>query len=121
MAPESMVVPRPPSDITKYFYPPSLLQKHGIASFSLDDGIFKDVESAEIRWQPDKNIYENRRRENPVASAGGAIPTGWPSQLRSPLVWKGSDFSDPGTFTYTLSVHEITEIEAALENFKGWS
>jgi hypothetical protein len=43
----------------------------------------------------------------------------WPTQLKSDLVWNGSDYADSSLYTHCLSNTEIDELHQALEHFKG--
>ena len=45
--------------------------------------------------------------------------TSLPGSLTGPLVWSGADFKSQDLFTLRLSTDNISEIEAALNTFKG--
>jgi len=47
------------------------------------------------------------------------VPKGWPTQLKSKLAWDGAQFHGEAEYIYVLSDEEKTEIDAALQLFKG--
>lgn len=72
----------------------------------------------DIGYAPDLDKYlarVARRKEN--EKLGEELPTGFPKQLQSDLVWGGSDITDKYNYIYQLNDAEIEEIEAALTHF----
>ncbi|KAJ4172579.1 hypothetical protein NW754_002781 [Fusarium falciforme] len=48
------------------------------------------------------------------------LPTGFPEQLRGPMAWDASDFSqNPAAYTLTLTESDLLAIEKAVNHFKG--
>lgn len=76
-------------------------------------------------WNPDPRVYYSRRLQQqralqsrpPVPSV---LPPGFPAWIDpvSPLVWSGQDLIEHEYLRH-LGVHDVSEIEDALEHFKG--
>ncbi len=75
-----------------------------------------------IAYQPDLESYQNRTKERlATESLSKELPDGFPAELRSPLVWKGSDFGERQDFVTVLAADDLEEIKEALRHFKGKS
>ena len=73
----------------------------------------------DIAYRPDAEKYTSRTKrglKNKKLSKG--LPKGFPTNLNSPLAWKGSDFHDEKWVT-TITAEDIKEIKQAVEHFKG--
>jgi hypothetical protein len=77
----------------------------------------------DIEWMPLFQTYidrverlKHRRQNRPTA-----VPSGWPTELKAPRVWDGSDFKDPANYVIIFTENDIKEVEAGLEHFKGMS
>lgn len=68
--------------------------------------------------------YKYRARSEARVKAGGlpdAVPAGWPTELKGPLVWSSDSFSDEKEYVYNLTVEDKVELLDALEYFNGKS
>ena len=73
-----------------------------------------------IAYQPDLESYQNRTKERlATESLSKELPDGFPAALRSPLVWKGSNFGGRQDFVTVLAADDLEEIKEALRHFKG--
>ena len=73
-----------------------------------------------IAYQPDLKSYQNRTKKRlATESLPKELPSGFPAQLQSPLVWKGSDFGDGQDIVTVLTTEDLEEIKEALRHFKG--
>ena len=73
----------------------------------------------DIGYAPDLDKYlarvQRRLKEDKLEKT---LPEGFPSELKSKLVWHGKDLANRYDWTYTLSEEELDEIETALEHWK---
>jgi hypothetical protein len=77
--------------------------------------------ATDIEYEPNYEKYIARSASR--QAAGGlstTVPDGWPTLLKSPLAWDGSQFSDERSYVYYLSDSDKTEILSALRHFKGF-
>ena len=73
-----------------------------------------------IAYQPDLDSYQKRtKRRLATGDLPKELPYGFPTQLQSPLVWKGSDFCGQQDFVTVLTTEDLGEIKEALHHFKG--
>ena len=73
-----------------------------------------------IAYQPDLEEYQIRTKKRlETESLSKELPSSFPAQLQSPLVWKGSDFCDEQDFVTVLTTEDLGEIKEALRHFKG--
>ncbi|KAK3174105.1 hypothetical protein OEA41_001349 [Lepraria neglecta] len=75
----------------------------------------------DIAYQPDAEKYTShtkRRLKNEKLSK--ELPNGFPTNLHSPLAWKGSDFHDEEWVTI-FTAEDTKEIKQAVEHFKALS
>lgn len=74
----------------------------------------------DIEYHPDFAKYQERTRLRlESGNLQTDVPTGFPSQLISPLVWKGKDIEKRSDWAYHLNDGQLDEIDAALNSFKG--
>lgn len=50
---------------------------------------------------------------------GPRIPAGFPVSFDSPMAWSGSHFAKPSDYTIQLDELDVSEVESALQHFKG--
>ncbi|MCJ1314656.1 hypothetical protein MMC25_008338 [Agyrium rufum] len=59
-------------------------------------------------------------RENTREPTNVSIPDGFPKELKSPLVWKGSDIEkNESDWKLSLTSSEVAAVDAALKSFEG--
>lgn len=78
----------------------------------------------DIDWQPNFTKYSERVKRNKLkrrAMPNTELPTGYPREISSPLVWSGLELREQGEdkYVFHLTSAEIREVEGALEAFKG--
>jgi hypothetical protein len=74
----------------------------------------------DIGYTPDYNKYLARvQRRKETEKLTQTLPDGFPQKLESQLVWDGATVSDEYEWAYQLTQEDVTEIEGALEKFKG--
>jgi hypothetical protein len=91
-----------------------------MASTSVES-VTESPKQPDIHYQPDFRKYQERtqrRLENEISSK--ELPPGFPGELKSPLVWTSSDFSNE-EWTTVLTEADNEEIAQALAQFKGES
>ncbi|QKX63827.1 uncharacterized protein TRUGW13939_10998 [Talaromyces rugulosus] len=74
----------------------------------------------DIQYAPDHAKYQARtarRLATEALSAG--LPAGFPKELKSDLVWEGSELTGSYDWTYELKPAEVEEIEKALQHFQS--
>jgi hypothetical protein len=73
----------------------------------------------DIEWDPSFTTYCNRVTglAGLRANVPQTLPHGFPSSIKSPRVWSGSDFIDESRFVYLLSDGDREEIDAAIKVF----
>jgi hypothetical protein len=73
---------------------------------------------ASIDWIPNLKTYVDREKLTlPTDPSHDSLPAGFPAKVDTPLVWTGADLQ-PSEYVIELSPSDITEIEAALAQFK---
>ncbi|KAH8895635.1 Clavaminate synthase-like protein [Thozetella sp. PMI_491] len=74
----------------------------------------------DIRYTPDEEKYQARaKRRLETENLSKELPSGFPAQLESSLVWEGSTLGESFDWNYKLTAEDISEIEAALKHFKS--
>lgn len=74
----------------------------------------------DIQYHPDYEKYQARiQRRKATEVLPKTVPTGFPEQLSSPLVWEGKDIEIRDDWIHTLNDAQLDEIDAALKSFKG--
>ncbi len=74
----------------------------------------------DIEYTPNHAKYlERAKRRRETEHLGKSLPTGFPQELQSKLVWDGNDLVEAYDWTYHLSEEDLDEIEYALRHFKG--
>lgn len=74
----------------------------------------------DIEYHPDFAKYQERTRLRlRSGNLQTDVPTGFPPQLDSSLVWEGKDVEKRSDWAYQLNDSQLDEIDAALHNFKG--
>lgn len=73
----------------------------------------------DIEWNPSPVTYLERvdRLASSHRATHQEVPGGWPAAIQSPRVWRGSDFKDESKYIYSLSSHDVQEIDAAVRAF----
>ncbi|KAK3395145.1 hypothetical protein B0H63DRAFT_64633 [Podospora didyma] len=80
----------------------------------------KDAPYADIAY--DFNEAKFLARAAARAKAGGlpqAVPDGWPTALKGPLVWTSDTFEDESEYVHNLTAADKTELLTALASFKA--
>ena len=73
----------------------------------------------DIGYAPDLDKYLARvQRRQQAEKLQNTLPDGFPSELKSDLVWDGSTIAEEYKWTYELNEAEVKEIEDALKHFK---
>jgi hypothetical protein len=73
----------------------------------------------DIGYAPDLAKYLARvARRKATEEFTRQLPEGFPYELKSDLVWDGSNIADEYNFVYELNAEELEEIEDALRYFK---
>lgn len=74
----------------------------------------------DIQYHPDVERYHERsQHRKDTEDLCKDLPAGFPSQLKSPLVWHGKDVETRSSdWTYCFSQEQLVEIDAALAHFK---
>jgi hypothetical protein len=84
-----------------------------LASVSLPPG------QPDIAYTPNFDNYKARTQKRlATEQLENKLPAGFPSQLKSDLVWDGHDIAEKYDWVYQLSGKEVDEIEEALTHFK---
>ncbi|KAJ5578206.1 uncharacterized protein N7459_007170 [Penicillium hispanicum] len=74
----------------------------------------------DIEYHPNYAKYQDRsRRRKATETLQTSVPTGFPQQLVSPLVWEGKDVEKRSDWIYQLNNAQLDEIDAALKSFKA--
>ena len=74
----------------------------------------------DIEYTPNHDKYlERAKRRRETEHLVKSLPTGFPQELQSKLVWDGNDLVEAYDWTYHLSEEDLDEIEYALRHFKG--
>ncbi|KAJ5135317.1 uncharacterized protein N7515_004595 [Penicillium bovifimosum] len=74
----------------------------------------------DIQYHPEYEKYRERtRRRKETETLQSSLPTGFPQELVSPLVWEGKDIEKQDDWIYQLSHTQLDEIDAALKSFKA--
>ncbi|OAA58784.1 taurine catabolism dioxygenase [Cordyceps fumosorosea ARSEF 2679] len=72
----------------------------------------------DIAYAPNWDTYQARTKRRVEGEALPAtLPEGFPTQLRSELVWDGATVSDTYQWWYKLTEEDIAEIDSALQHF----
>lgn len=116
----------PPVQVQRGYGPSNSYYAQGLrARYHLDEiktPLIKDDKTyAKIGYEPDLTQY--LARSESIIRAGGLepeLPVGFPKALSGPMCWSGADLTDETNVHY-LTDDERTEIDAALQYFKGKS
>src|SRR5690242_14272298 len=74
----------------------------------------------DIGYTPDHDKYLARvQRRLKNDNLNKTLPPGFPSELKSDLVWDNSDIADRFDWKYELTAADLDEIEKALQHFKS--
>lgn len=74
----------------------------------------------DIAYTPDYDKYVDRaRRREKSGELDTSLPPGFPQKLESDLVWDGQNLASRFDWTYRLTDHDLEEIDAAVQHFKG--
>ncbi|EXJ93768.1 hypothetical protein A1O1_02161 [Capronia coronata CBS 617.96] len=75
----------------------------------------------DIDYKPDFEKYQTRTklRLQTEPLIGKSLPSGFPQELISDLVWEGEGLEDKYDWTYVLTTEDIEELEEALTHFKS--
>jgi len=74
----------------------------------------------DIAYTPDYEKYLARgTRRMATEHLPRTLPPGFPERVEAPLAWHGDDMADTSKWAYELSAAEISELERALQHFKG--
>lgn len=78
------------------------------------------AQQPDIGYTPDHNKYLARvqRRLN-SETLDKTLPPGFPTELKSNLVWDGTDIPNRFNWTYELTASDLDEIESALQHFQS--
>ncbi|KAK3308340.1 uncharacterized protein B0T15DRAFT_483028 [Chaetomium strumarium] len=80
----------------------------------------RPVGQPDIGYTPDHNKYLDRsRRRQETEALPKTLPPGFPSELKSKLVWDGNSLAEAYDWNYHLSDDDLAEIHSALQHFKG--
>ncbi|KAI1334273.1 hypothetical protein F5Y15DRAFT_402163 [Xylariaceae sp. FL0016] len=102
------------------YYPYQIRRQFPAKLFERNSSSLEVKCNADIEYAFDEEKF--KARSSASLKAGRLrkeVPVGWPSQLKGPLVWTGSDFSEESGFVYVLSDEDKLEIAAALHHFKS--
>ncbi|KAI5796410.1 hypothetical protein EDC01DRAFT_776325, partial [Geopyxis carbonaria] len=75
----------------------------------------------DIHYQPSFSNYAARTARRPATEdLPTTLPEGFPTELNSPLAWKGADFTGErkDEWVYSFSDAELDEIDSALQHFQ---
>lgn len=74
----------------------------------------------DICYTPDHDKYLARvQRRLASDNLNKTLPSGFPTELKSDLVWDNTDIADRFNWTYELTASDLDEIKSALEHFKS--
>lgn len=74
----------------------------------------------DIQYAPDYAKYQARAaRRVQSGNLAGSVPEGFPDQLAGDLVWEGDTLAETYDWTYVLGEDQLSEIDRAVEHFKG--
>ncbi|OTB01391.1 hypothetical protein M426DRAFT_323530 [Hypoxylon sp. CI-4A] len=74
----------------------------------------------DISYAPDHNKWQARAaRRLKEENLPTTLPEGFPAQLTGDLVWEGESVVDTYDWTYVLNDEQLSEIDRAVEHFKG--
>ena len=74
----------------------------------------------DIEYTPNHDKYlERAKRRRETEHLAKSLPTGFPQELQSKLVWDGNNLVEAYDWNYDLTVEDLNEIESALRHFKG--
>ncbi|KAF3044728.1 hypothetical protein E8E12_009870 [Didymella heteroderae] len=78
------------------------------------------AQQPDIGYAPDHDKYLARgQRRLEAGNLGTSLPPGFPSELKSPLVWDNTYIAKRFDWTYELTATDLEEVEEALEHFKS--
>ena len=83
---------------------------------------FKDAVQPDIDYHPDEAKWEARtarRLAEDPSLPSTPLPSGFPTHLESPLVWKGSDWKEEKEWVYEMSPDHLQELDKALRHFQS--
>jgi len=73
----------------------------------------------EIAYHPDFDRYQVRsQHRQDTEKLPTTLPSGFPKQLSSPLVWEGKDVESSSDWIVELSGAQLDEVDQALSHFK---
>lgn len=74
----------------------------------------------DIGYTPNHDKYLDRaRRRQETERLIKTVPTGFPPNVASNLVWDGNGLAETYDWNYYLTVEDLEEIESALRYFQG--
>ncbi|KAI0543751.1 hypothetical protein F4679DRAFT_590183 [Xylaria curta] len=74
----------------------------------------------DISYKPDMAKYLARtKRRQECENLETTLPEGFPTQLKSDLVWEGQNLEEKYNWNYELTSSDVGEIEAALRHFQS--
>jgi hypothetical protein len=74
----------------------------------------------DIAYAPDYHKYLKRtQHRRATENLPDSLPTGFPKELKSDLVWEGDSVGNTYEWRHVLTASELEEIENALDHFKG--
>jgi hypothetical protein len=74
----------------------------------------------DISYHPDFKKYQLRTEKIKTQLPDNTtLPTGFPKELKGPLVWEGKDFTEESDWTFYLNGTQLQEIHQALTYFKS--
>jgi len=85
-------------------------------------GSMKNAGQPDIDYHPDEVKWKARtarRLAEDPSLPSTPLPSGFPTHLESPLVWKGSDWKEEKEWVYELSSDHLQELENALRHFQS--
>ncbi len=75
----------------------------------------------DIEYHPNFEKYQARTKlrlqSEPLDQI--TLPSGFPQQLKSDMVWEGEGLADKFDWTFELTAEHIEELNKALAHFKG--
>ncbi|KZM25446.1 uncharacterized protein EKO05_0008126 [Ascochyta rabiei] len=78
------------------------------------------AQQPDIGYKPDYDKYLARVQKRLKNEAlDKTLPPGFPTELKSDLVWDNTDIADRFNWTYKLTSSDLDEIEGALQHFKS--
>jgi hypothetical protein len=77
------------------------------------------VGNPDIAYLPDWEKYQARTKKRlATEKLDQSLPAGFPSKLKSDLVWDGESIQGQYEWVYELNADDLVEVEEALQHFK---